>query len=79
MAKTETASTEPAATESQAAPAVADEFALPLQEFCTRLSGADKRVELIGGFEHSERTAGRAKDTETAYLGRFVAFTNRPA
>ena len=61
------------------APAVSAEFDLTLQEFCTRLSGTDKRVELIGGFEHSERVAGRAKDTETAYRSRFVAFANRPA
>jgi ppGpp synthetase/RelA/SpoT-type nucleotidyltranferase len=55
------------------------EFDLTLQEFCMRLSNIDKRVELIGGFEHSERVAGRAKDTESAYRQRYTAFINRPA
>jgi hypothetical protein len=52
---------------------------LTLQEFCIRLSTTDRRVEMIGAFEHVERLAGRAKDTETAYAGRYSAFCNKPA
>ena len=61
------------------APAEPGEFTLTLQEFCMRISITDKRVELIGGFEHSERSAGNANDTETAYRSRFISFANRPA
>ncbi len=52
---------------------------LSLNEFCTRLSGTETRVELISGFEHDERTSGRLKDTEEAFAGRYQAFINRPA
>lgn len=52
---------------------------LSLTEFCIRLSAKDKRVELIGGFEHSERVAGRMSDTAEAYAGRYTAFLNQPA
>ncbi len=78
MAKTQNENGDTVA-EAYAPAAEVAEFELTLQEFCTRLSVTDKRVELIGGFEHSERTSGRAKDTETAYRARFVAFINRPA
>jgi hypothetical protein len=63
------------------APAAADNssFDLTLQEFCTRLSQTDKRVELIGGFEHSERVAGRLKDSEARFANRLAAFANQPA
>lgn len=55
------------------------EYPLTLSEFCARLSTNDKRVELIGGFEFSERVAGRFKDVESAYLARFNKFINQPA
>lgn len=54
------------------------EFALTLEEFCTRLSAGDKRVELIGAFAHTEAVAGRTKDTETAYAARYADFINKP-
>lgn len=56
-----------------------DELPLSLQEFCTRLSVKDNRVELISGFEMSERLAGRLKDTDSAYNGRYQEFINQPA
>lgn len=79
MAKTPTEYGE-AVAESAATPQnEVAEYDLTLQEFCMRLSSIDKRVELIGGFEHSERVAGRAKDVESAYRQRYTAFINRPA
>ena len=62
------------------APAPADDaFPLTLEEFCTRLSSTDRRVELIGGFEHAESIAGRVKDLEASFAIRFAAFANQPA
>lgn len=55
------------------------EFPLSLDEFCTRLSATDRRVELIGGFHHEEVAAKRTKDLESAYRARFEAFTTKPA
>lgn len=55
------------------------EFPLALEEFCARLSGDDKRVELIGGFHRTEKAAGRNKDTESAYKARYAVFANQPA
>ena len=52
---------------------------LSLTEFCIRLSVKDKRVELVGGFEHSERVAGRLKDTAENYAARYDKFLNQPA
>lgn len=65
----------------QAAPAVevADAFPLPLDEFCVRLSKTDRRVEMIGAFNKSEKAAGRVKDTEAAFAERYSAFINQPA
>jgi alpha-beta hydrolase superfamily lysophospholipase len=45
-----------------------------LNRFCTDLSTTDKRVELIGGFHHSEKVAGRLRDTAEAYSQRYAAF-----
>jgi len=70
MAKSETVA--------QAAPAQKSE-PLSLNEFCIRLSAKDKRVELIGGFEHSERVAGRMTDTAENYSERYTKFLNQPA
>lgn len=69
MAKNETVAVEPA-KESEP---------LTLNEFCIRLSTKDKRVELIGGFEHTERVAGRLKDTAENYADRYTKFLNQPA
>jgi len=52
---------------------------MTLAEFCTRLSVTVKRVELIGGFDHSERAAGRLSDTAENYAARYAAFINKPA
>lgn len=49
-----------------------------LTEFCMRLSASDRRVEMIAGFEHSEKAAGRIKDAESAFASRFAAFVNKP-
>lgn len=70
MAKTEAVAT--ATTETTSEP-------LSLNEFCIRLSTTDKRVELIGGFEHSERVAGRLSDTAENYTARYAEFLNKPA
>jgi len=45
-----------------------------LKRFCTELSLTDRRVELIGGFEHSERVKGRVLDTSEAYQQRYEDF-----
>ena len=60
------------------APTPITEFPLALDEFCTRLSSDDSRVELIGAFNHAERVAGRNNDLATNYASRFVAFANQP-
>lgn len=52
---------------------------LTLNEFCIRLSVEDKRVELIGGFEHTERVAGRLSDTYENYSERYKKFTTQAA
>ena len=52
---------------------------LQLTDFCIRLSAKDARVELIGGFEHSERVAGRMVDTAEKFAERYSAFINQPA
>lgn len=55
-----------------------EEF-IPLDEYCRRLSENDSRVELIGGFEASERASGRLKATVVAFDAAFSAFVSRPA
>jgi len=55
------------------------EFALTLEEFCSRLSATDKRVELIGAFAHAETRAGRNKGLASEYEARFRAFVTKPA
>ena len=68
------------ATNEAATPAAPkDEFPLSIDEFCSRLSASDKRVELIGAFNHVEKTAGRSNDLESAYLSRYAVFANAPA
>lgn len=52
---------------------------LTLIEFCSRLSESDKRVNIIGAFEFTERASGKSHDTEDAYRARYAAFINRPA
>ena len=55
------------------------ENGIMLDEFCTRLSQSDGRVELIGGFHHTETVSGAFRDTEANYASRFLAFADRPA
>lgn len=53
-------------------------FPVTLDEFCIRLSAKDRRVELIGAFEHEEKKAGHLKDIETAYMTRYEEFVKKP-
>jgi hypothetical protein len=55
------------------------EFPLTLEEFCSRISTTDKRVELIGAFAHEETRAGRIKGLASEYEARFRAFVTKPA
>ncbi len=52
---------------------------MSLTEFCIKQSKTDRRVELLSGFEYSERSAGRLSDTEANYAARYAAFMNQPA
>ena len=69
-----TAAPAPAEPVNEAAPAK-----VSLKRFCIDLSSSDRRVELIGGFEHTERVAGRLLDTKEAYQQRYADFANAPA
>ncbi len=68
------------AAATEAAVAAADPVAvdMTLGEFCARLSQSVRRPELIAGFEHSERKAGKLKDTDEAYQARFDKFIKTP-
>lgn len=70
---------EEATTAPEAAKAAVDAFPLTLAEFCTRLSATDRRVEMIGAFEASEKAAGRTSDLEASFASRFVQFCGKPA
>jgi|GEM_PF-1184871 hypothetical protein len=79
---TATAQAAPAAASAIITPAASTttpQIAMVLDEFCSRLSAKDKRVELIGGFHHSETVAGHKKDTAANYSQRYTAFINQPA
>lgn len=67
----------PLAVDSAAVAQAATEFPLTLDEFCARLSQADKRVELIAGFHAAERKADNLKDLEANFRKRFDAFMKR--
>jgi hypothetical protein len=54
------------------------EFPLTLDEFCKRLSLTDKRVEAIGGFHASEKSAKRTRGLESAFRERYAEFLNKP-
>lgn len=51
---------------------------LTLTEFCTRLSATVRRPELLAGFESTEKSTGRVKDTAEAFAERFNAFCKKP-
>lgn len=55
------------------------EDAITVEEFCTRLSQNDRRVELIGAFHFDEKRNGRFKDAESAFAARFDKFATTPA
>ncbi len=55
-----------------------DTFQLGIDEFCSRLSQNDKRIEMIGAFNHIERLAGTTTDTAAAFTARYTAFVDRP-
>lgn len=55
------------------------EDAITVEEFCTRLSQNDRRVELIGAFHFDEKRSGRIKDSESAFAERFDKFATTPA
>jgi hypothetical protein len=69
----------PKAAAKAEAQAAANTFDLTVEEFCTNLSAADGRVEMIAAFCASERRAGRFKDSSGAFAGRFEAFVSAPA
>lgn len=52
---------------------------MSLTEFCIKQSKSDRRVELLSGFEFTERSEGRLGDTEANYAARYAAFMNQPA
>ena len=58
---------------------VPDAFPLTLDEFCSRKSATDQRVEMIAGFHFSEVRAGKTQDTEAAFTARYNAFCTRPS
>ena len=57
---------------------IADAFNLPLEEFCTRLSKNDRRVEMIGAFYAHEKLAGRLHGSESNFAMQYQAFVNKP-
>jgi hypothetical protein len=71
--------TQPEAASVPAQPVEPAEYPLTLEEFCSRLSATDKRVELIGAFAHAETRAGRNKGLASEYEARFRAFVTKPA
>jgi hypothetical protein len=68
----------PAAVVARSAPDVGP-LPISLDEFCTRLSATDARVEMIGAFHNGERQVGKSMDLETAFAARYAAFCNAPA
>ena len=53
--------------------------ALTIEEFCSRLSESDRRVELISGFCSTEKSNGVISDQSTNFSARYLAFVNKPA
>lgn len=56
-----------------------DQYPLSLDEFCTRISQSDRRVELIGGFHRHAQLAGVTSDTESNFRAQFERFLKQPA
>ncbi len=74
MSKNETQAT----AKDAAAPDELAAQSVTLTEFCMRLSAGDRRVEMIAGFEASERAAGKLRDSEAAFRGRYADFIIKP-
>lgn len=73
MAKA-TESTEPVVVN-----ALASTFAIPLDEFCQRLSAKKMSPEIISGFHHAQKKAGKLQGSDSDYLAAFAAFLKQPA
>lgn len=54
-------------------------FPITLQEFCTRISVNDKRVELIGAFYTTQIAAGVTSATQADFAAKLEDFANQPA
>jgi len=50
---------------------------ITLKEYMIKLSGRDRRVELINAFAFTETRAGTVKDAESNFDARFTAFANQ--
>lgn len=70
--------TAPVSTETAAPADPVMNFDMTLDEFCAQLSATDRRIELIGGFNHSARQAGHLKGSEASFRERFEQFINKP-
>lgn len=55
------------------------DFPITLQEFCTRISVNDKRVELIGAFYTTMLAAGNISATQTEFADKLEQFAKQPA
>ena len=72
----------PAAKTTAAAPAEQaeqTEFPLTLEEFCSRLSATDRRVELISAFARSEKAERRNKALHSEFAARYDKYIKTPA
>lgn len=54
-------------------------FPITLQEFCTRISVTDKRVELIGAFYTTKLAAGVTNAVQADFAAMLNEFANQPA
>lgn len=54
-------------------------FDMTVEEFCRRLSGDDRRVEMIAAFFADERANGHVKASEEVFRARYADFQTRPA
>lgn len=79
MARSESSSETKTADAAAAKPPKQTDFEMTIEEFCTRLSQTDRRVELIGAFCAAEIKSGRRKDRDANFRSRFAAFTKQPA